>query len=80
MTLTKEFIPLTQTTSMRQHSDRIILQVKTVESKCKRMLKAPKAKRGRKKSNFNCFIKMVGNESKAGKQLEKEKMLERITE
>jgi len=54
--------------------------MKIVESKCKKMLKAPKAKLGRKISNINCFIKMEGNERKAGKQLKKEKMLECVTE
>lgn len=55
LTLTQEFIPLTQTMSMRQHSDRIILQMKIVESKCKKMLKAPKAKWGRRKKAKKMF-------------------------
>lgn len=55
LTLTQEFIPLTQTMSMRQHSDRIILQMKIVESKCKKMLKAPKAKWGRRKKAKKLF-------------------------
>lgn len=54
MTLTKEFIPLTWTIFMRQHSDRIILQMKIVETKCKKMLKAPR-KMGKKKKQLQLF-------------------------
>lgn len=39
---------LPQTTSMTQHSGRIILQMKILTSKCKEVLKAPKSKRGQR--------------------------------
>lgn len=68
MTLRKEFVLRPEPTSVRQHSDWIILRMKIAESKCMEILKTPKTKRRRKNPMTSIVSQNDKKASKAWKE------------